>query len=95
MNIKSKVESKKKIMEQNEIREGIVKEIEKDEEHAKSKWRFVPDAFPEQRLRLTEAHQGVGNYWTMEIDLKPYAKKRIKVKGYLWDSDWVWLAEIV
>ena len=68
--------------------------MEKDEEYAKSKWRFVPDAFPKQRLRLTEAHQGVGNFWTMEIDLKPYAKKGIKVEGFN-DSEWVWMAEII
>jgi hypothetical protein len=60
------------------------------------RWRFVPDGEPQTYLRLTRAHmQEAVSPEAKEIQLDPWAGKRIKVKYQRRDSTWIWAAQVV
>jgi hypothetical protein len=59
-------------------------------------WRFAPEDNPSERKRLTKIPpQAAQKPESMEIDLEPFANKRIRVGGDHNHSDWVYRARII
>jgi hypothetical protein len=60
------------------------------------RWRFQPDNCPDHYLRLTRIPmQAAQTPESQEIQLDPYAGKKIKLKYQRVDPTWVWGAEAV